>query len=232
MSAIPLNLASNSEFDTRNVFELEQTDRLKYLHTKIRDKTASKRQFTFYADQVIRLLLEQSLQRLTFNNKQVTTPVGAIYQGKQFAKPICGVSVVRAGESMENELRRIDLNIPIGKILIQRDPESKLPKLYYAKLPEHIEQYHILVFEPMLATGGSAICALEVLCNSGVKPENITFVNLLCSPEGLANVTKRFPDVVIQTSSIEQCLNEHAFMIPGIGDFGDRYFGTTDLGAV
>ncbi|ALU44534.1 uracil phosphoribosyltransferase [Pseudoalteromonas rubra] len=232
MLATNLKSLSRPDYNTANVIELEQTDRLHYLHTKVRDKTANKRQFTFYADQIIRLLLEKSLERLNFEGLNVTTPVGETYEGKQFAKPLCGVSVVRAGESMENELRRLDLNIPIGKILIQRDPTTKLPKLYYSKLPDNVEKFHVLLFEPMLATGGSAICALDVMTKAGVKPENITFVNLLCSPEGLQKVTAQFPDVTIVTSSIEQRLNEHAFMIPGIGDFGDRYFGTTDLGAV
>ncbi|CCQ11329.1 Uracil phosphoribosyltransferase [Pseudoalteromonas luteoviolacea B = ATCC 29581] len=213
------------------VVELEQTNRLRSLHAKMRDKTATKSQFIFHADQVFRLLIEKSFELLPFDDLAVTTPVGAIYRGKQLANPLCAVSVVRAGESMENELRHIDLKIPIGKILIQRNPLTKQPKLFYSKLPDHIADCHVLVFEPMLATGGSAACAIEVLLNAGVLEEKIILVNLLCSPPGIEYLCARFPRLQIVTSSIEQRLNEHAFMLPGIGDFGDRYFGTTDKGA-
>ncbi|KAA1158244.1 uracil phosphoribosyltransferase [Pseudoalteromonas fuliginea] len=222
----------DSQILSSSVIELPQTNRLKYLHAKMRDKVASKSQFIFYADQVFRLLIEKSLELVPFKDLDVTTPVGKTYKGKQFADPICAVSVVRAGESMENELRHIDLKIPIGKILIQRDVVTKLPTLYYSKLPDHIAKCRVLIFEPMLATGGSAICAIQVLIDAGVLEENIIFVNLLCSPEGIQKVTQQFKKIQIVTSSIEEYLNGNAFMIPGIGDFGDRYFGTTDVGAV
>lgn len=225
------NVAQNSS-SSSSVIELPQTNRLQYLHAKMRDKTASKSQFIYYADQVFRLLIEQSLELLPFSNMNVTTPVGATYRGKKLTNPLCAVSIVRAGESMESELRHIDLKIPIGKILIQRDTVTKLPKLYYSKLPDNIAECKVLMLEPMLATGGSAFCAIKVLLEAGVTQENITFVNLLCSPEGVEKVTSHFPKIQIVTSSIEECLNEHAFMIPGVGDFGDRYFGTTDLGAI
>ncbi|WP_248290933.1 uracil phosphoribosyltransferase [Pseudoalteromonas arctica] len=156
----------NSHPVPNNVTELPQTNRLKYLHAKMRDKVASKSQFIFYADQVFRLLIEKSLELVPFKDMNVTTPVGETYKGKQFAEQLCAVSIVRAGESMENELRHIDLKIPIGKILIQRDTLTKLPTLYYSKLPDNISQCRVLVFEPMLATGGSAICAIQVL----IKP--------------------------------------------------------------
>ncbi|WP_306518113.1 uracil phosphoribosyltransferase [Rheinheimera sp.] len=214
------------------VIELAQSDRLRALHAQMRDRRACQSTFTFYADQVIRLLLEQAYALLPFTDHQVTTPLGATYQGKRLATGLCAVSVMRAGESMEFELQRINRDIPIGKILVQRHQQSKQPHLYYSKLPNNIAQGYVMLFEPMLATGGSALCALDVLLAEGVPAERILLLNLLSSPSGLARVSQQQPKVQIITSSIEQGLTEQAYMLPGIGDFGDRYFGTWQAEAV
>lgn len=213
------------------VFELPQTKHLRALHAKIRHKHADHQDFVFYSDQVIRLLLEAGSNFLPYREVDITTPVGEIYKGLELDTKLCAVSVIRAGESMEPELRFMQKDMPMGKILIQRDKQTKLPKLYYSHLPDDIHERHVFVLEPMLATGGSALAAIEVLIDAGVKEENIIFVNVLISPEGLDRVMSAYPKMKLVTSSIEQRLNEHAFMIPGIGDFGDRYFGTTDCGA-
>jgi uracil phosphoribosyltransferase len=214
------------------VIELAQTDRLRTLHAQMRDRRACQSTFTFYADQVIRLLLEQAYGLLPFQDHLVTTPVGATYQGKKLATPLFAVSVMRAGESMEFELQRINRDIPIGKILIQRHQQTKQPHLYYSKLPANIAQGYVMLFEPMLATGGSALCALDVLLAEGVPAEQIVLLNLLSSPAGIARVNQQQPKVQIITSSIEQGLTGQAYMVPGIGDFGDRYFGTWQAGPV
>lgn len=161
----------------------------------------------------------------------MTTPVGETYHGLKFATKVCAVPVIRAGESMEAELREIHPGIRIGKILIQRDKQTKLPHLYYSHLPADIAERHVLLLEPMLATGGSAKAAIGVLLRAGVREDRIVLVDFLAAPEGIRAVHEAHPDVTIVTSSIEERLNGHAFMIPGIGDFGDRYFGTADAGA-
>lgn len=214
-----------------SVHVLPQTNRLRALHTIIRDKDVSREDFVFYSDQVIRMLLDAGLDRLPYEPKVVTTPVGAYYEGARLTSKICPVSIIRAGESMEPEFRSMYPEAPVGKILIQRNKQTKLPKLYYSHLPEDIATRHVLVFEPMLATGGSAETAIQVLLDKGVKEKNIIFINFLAAPEGIERVLNKFPGVQIVTSSVEKKLNEHAFMIPGIGDFGDRYFGTADAGA-
>ena len=136
------------------------------------------------------------------------------------------MSVARAGDSMETELRTMMPGIRLGKILIQRDNVTKLPHLYYAALPTDIARRHVLLLDPMLATGGTALTAIQVIMDAGVPEEHIVFVNLLSAPEGIRVVRDRHPRVRLVTSSIEEGLNENAFMQPGIGDFGDRYFGT------
>ncbi|MFF4330947.1 uracil phosphoribosyltransferase [Streptomyces sp. NPDC048387] len=211
-----------------NVHPLPQTNQLRAMHTIIRDRRASRADFVFYSRRIIRLLLESALDQLPFDRHEAITPVGETYEGLRLGPQLCAVPVVRAGDSMLDELRQVIPDITVGKLLIQRDKTTKLPKLYYKNFPDDIAGRHILLLEPMLATGGSANAAIEVLLDSGVREENIVFVNFLASPEGIEAVHAKHPLVKIVTSSIEQRLNENAFMIPGIGDFGDRYFGTTD----
>jgi len=210
---------------------LAQTNELRALHTIIRDKDASQDDFVFYSDRIIRQLLEVGLDLLPFDSQNVVTPVGETYEGLKRAAKVCAVSVVRAGESMETELRSMYRGMRIGKILIQRDKQTKLPKLFYSHLPDDVSKRHVLLLEPMLATGGSALAAMQVLLDAGVREENIIFINILAAPKGLDRLTAAYPNLRIVTSSIEKQLNENAYMIPGIGDFGDRYFGTVSTGA-
>ncbi|MFF2194351.1 uracil phosphoribosyltransferase [Streptomyces sp. NPDC058157] len=211
-----------------NVHPLPQTNQLRAMHTIIRDRRASRADFVFYSRRIIRLLLESALNQLPFDQHEAITPVGETYEGLRLGPQLCAVPVVRAGDSMLDELRQVIPDITVGKLLIQRDKTTKLPHLFYKNFPEDIANRHVLLLEPMLATGGSAKAAIEVLLDAGVKEGNIIFVNFLASPEGIEAVHAAYPLVKIVTSSIEQRLNENAFMIPGIGDFGDRYFGTTD----
>ncbi|MGW0393829.1 uracil phosphoribosyltransferase [Streptomyces sp. NPDC003042] len=215
-----------------NVHPLPQTDQLRAMHTIIRDRGASRADFVFYSRRIIRLLLESALDQLPFDKHEVVTPVGETYDGLKFASKLCAVPVIRAGDSMVDELRAVVPAIPVGKVLIQRDNTTKLPHLLYQNLPDDIADRHVLLLEPMLATGGSANAAIGVLRGAGVREENIVFVNFLAAPEGIAAVHAKHPAVKIVTSSVEERLNENAFMIPGIGDFGDRFFGTTDCAVV
>jgi len=205
---------------------LPQTNHLRALHTIIRDRHADREDFVLNASRIIRELVEAGLELLPYESYDVQTPVGRTYHGLRVGPQFCGVSIARAGESMEAELRAVAPGVRIGKILIQRDTVTKLPHLYYSKLPADIAHRHVLLLDPMLATGGTALAAIHVLLGKGVPEEHIVFVNLLSAPEGITAVRERYPDVRMVTSSIEERLNENAYMLPGIGDFGDRYFGT------
>ena len=205
---------------------LPQTPQLRALHTVIRNRDATREDFVFYSGRIIRQLLEIGLGLLPFENHDVLTPVGRIYNGLRFATGICGVPVARAGDSMEFELRALCPSIRIGKILIQRDKVTKLPQLYYSAMPDDIADRHVLLLDPMFATGGTALAAIDVLLGKGVLEERIVFINLIAAPEAILAVHARHPKVKMVSSSIEEGLNEHAYMLPGIGDFGDRYYGT------
>lgn len=213
-----------------NLHLLPQTNQLRAMHTIVRDKHVSRADFVLHSRRIIRLLLEAGMDLLPFDKYEVTTPVGETYDGLRFASKLCGVAVIRAGESIEAELREIHPGVRVGKILIQRDRETKLPRLYYSSLPDDIADRHVLLLEPMLATGGSALAAIDVLRRAGVRAENIVLINFLAAPQGIHAVSRAHPTLKLVTSSIEEGLNESAYMIPGIGDFGDRYFGTVSSG--
>ena len=209
-----------------NLYVMEETNQLRGLHTIIRDQETCRADFVFYSERLIRLLIEAGLDLLPFERYDVTTPTGKTYKGVRFTAQICGVSIVRAGESMETGLRDVCKSVRIGKILIQRDEETSLPHLYYSKLPEDIAQRHVLLLDPMLATGGSALAAIDVLIQKGVPAQRILFLNLIAAPEGIGSILDRYPDIKIVTSAVDSHLNEKNYIIPGIGDFGDRFFGT------
>ncbi|PPQ95850.1 hypothetical protein CVT26_015980 [Gymnopilus dilepis] len=205
-----------------SVFTLPQTAQLEALYTIIRDKETSRGDFLFYSDRIIRLLVEEGLNHLPVVARTVETPTGAIYNGVGFEGKICGVSILRAGEAMEAGLREVCRSVRIGKILIQRDEDTALPKLFYSKFPQDIASRYVLLLDPMLATGGSAMKAVEVLMEHGVPEERIIFINLIAAPEGLKAFCTRFPSLKVITGWIDEGLNDKAYIIPGLGDFGER----------
>jgi len=207
-----------------NVHTLPQTPQLIALLTMIRNKNTQRADFIFYSNRIIRLLVEEGLNHLPVVEHTVSTPVGRSYSGVMFQGKICGVSIMRAGEAMEQGLRDCCRSVRIGKILIQRDEETSKPKLFYNKLPEDIADRWVLLLDPMFATGGSATMAVEVLISKGVPEDRILFLNLIASPEGIDGFAKRFAKVRVVTAFIDQGLDEKNYIVPGLGDFGDRFY--------
>jgi len=199
MTSLPPSSQTSPSTVPPSVFTLPQTAQLEALYTIIRDKNTSRGDFIFYTDRIIRLLVEEGLNHLPVVPKTVETPTGATYQGVSFEGRICGVSILRAGEAMEAGLREVCRSVRIGKILIQRDEETAQAKLFYAKFPEDIATRYCLLLDPMLATGGSAIKAVEVLLEHGVPEQRIIFVNLVAAPEGLKAFCGKFPAVRVIT---------------------------------
>eukprot|EP01006_Ploeotia_vitrea_P019430 TRINITY_DN51629_c0_g1_i1.p1 TRINITY_DN51629_c0_g1~~TRINITY_DN51629_c0_g1_i1.p1 ORF type:complete len:250 (+),score=130.84 TRINITY_DN51629_c0_g1_i1:25-750(+) len=217
------------EFKGR-LFLQRQSAYVRFLHTKIRDAKTTRKDFVFYSNQLTRMLVEESLSLLPVSQETVVTPTNKQFAGAKFDQPICGVSILRAGESMEIALRLVVRDAKIGKILIQRD-ETKPDKpatLFYAKVPEGIKDHKVLLLDPMLATGGSARCAIDVLLKSGVREEDIVFVNMVGCPEGVRALFGAYGKITILCSMIDDGLNDDKYILPGLGDFGDRYFGTVE----
>ncbi|XP_051180728.1 uridine kinase-like protein 3 [Lolium perenne] len=210
-----------------NLYVIQTTYQIRGMHTIIRDAATTTHDFIFYADRLIRLVVEHGLGHLPFKEKQVITPTGSVYTGVDFSKSLCGISVIRSGESMENALRACCKGIKIGKILIHREGDDG-KQLIYHNLPKDIAKRHVLLLDPILGTGNSAVQAISLLLEKGVQEANIIFLNLISAPQGVHVVSKRFPRIKIVTSEIEQGLNDDFRVIPGMGEFGDRYFGTDD----
>ncbi|KAF8390519.1 hypothetical protein HHK36_025046 [Tetracentron sinense] len=208
-----------------NVYIIHSTFQIRGMHTLIRDVKTTKHDFVFYADRLIRLVVEHGLGHLPFTEKQIITPTESIYSGVLFCRRLCGVSIIRSGESMENALRACCKGIKIGKILIHGEGNNGR-QLIYEKLPEDISSRHVLLLDPVLASGNSAVKAISLLISKGVAESKIIFLNLIASPEGIHAVCKKFPELKIVTSEIDFSLNKELRVIPGMGEFGDRYFGT------
>lgn len=209
-----------------NLTVLPASITLRRLHATMRDRSTDRTTFRDAADAVGILLVHAALDGLPHVEREVRTPVGGVYPGLALADPVVGVSVIRAGEALETAFRGLLPGADIGKILIQRDKVTKLPHLYYHHLPPRIAEARVLLFEPMLATGGSALEAIAVLERAGVAEDRITVLSVLSVPEGIAAVTRRRPRVRFVISAVDQGLDANAYMVPGMGDFGDRYFGT------
>ncbi len=156
---------------------------------------------------------------------------GGTFEGCRLPKEssICAVSILRAADCMLEEVRMVMPSCAVGKILIQRNEKTAEPVLMYSKLPPDVASRPILLLDPMLATGGSAVTAVKVLVERGCKPESIVFVNVLCVAEGLDALAKAYPSVRVVTGGIDPILDERKYIVPGLGDFGDRYFGTDGL---
>ncbi|GKV37181.1 hypothetical protein SLEP1_g45238 [Rubroshorea leprosula] len=208
-----------------NVFVIHSTFQIRGMHTLIRDVNTTKHDFVFYADRLIRLVVEHGLGHLPFTEKQITTPTGSVYTGVVFCKSLCGVSVIRSGESMENALRACCKGIKIGKILIHGEGKSGR-QLIYEKLPRDISSRQVLLLDPVLASGNSAVKAISLLLSKGVPESHIIFLNLIAAPQGIHAVCEKFPMIKLVTSEIDASLDKDLRVIPGMGEFGDRYFGT------
>uniref|UniRef100_A0A3Q2YSC7 Uridine-cytidine kinase n=1 Tax=Hippocampus comes TaxID=109280 RepID=A0A3Q2YSC7_HIPCM len=206
---------------------LECTPQVRGLHTIIRNKETSRDEFIFYSKRLMRLLIEHALTFLPSQPCKVHTPQGYEYQGHRYGgKGITGVSILRAGETMEPALRAVCKDVRIGKILIQTNLDSGEPELHYLRLPKDISEDHVILMDSTVSTGAAAMMAVRVLLDHEVQEEKILLVSLLMAELGVHSVAYAFPKVKIITTGVDKRVDNSLHVIPGIGDFGDRYFGT------
>jgi len=205
---------------------LNMTPQLRTLMTIVRDKKTKRNDFIFYADRINRLLIEEGLNYLPTREKVIETRTGEQYVGSEFIGKICAVPIIRAGLSMENSLREVAKRIRIAHILIQRNEKTAEPIFFKEWLPDDIASRFVLILDPMLATGGSVIETIKQLTQRGAEEKKIIFINLVSAPEGIEAVLTAFPNIRIITAEVDAGLNENAYIVPGLGDFGDIYFGT------
>ncbi|KAI5644005.1 uracil phosphoribosyltransferase domain-containing protein [Phthorimaea operculella] len=200
-----------------NLTLLPSNDNIKELQTILRDKNTSRNDFKFYADRLIRLVIEESLNKLPFTDCEVLTPTGAMYKGLKYGAGNCGVSIVRSGEAMEQGLRDCCRSIRIGKILVESDTDTHEAHVVYAKFPEDIARRQVLLMYPIMSTGNTVKQAVNVLTQHGVKEERIILSNLFCTPAAVQAVVDYVPKMKILTSELHPVAPNH---------FGMKYFGT------
>lgn len=210
------NDVASNEFGS-NFIKMRLTDGVRELQTVIRDKSTPRNDFIFYADRLIRLVVEEGLNKLPYRKCDVITPTGQKYEGLRYEKGNCGVSIVRSGEAMEQGLRDCCRSIRIGKILIQSDDDTHDARVVYANLPKDINQRKVLLMYPIMCTGNTVTKAIEVLQMNNVKEENIILLNLFCTPQSAEQLVTKFPGMTILTTEVHPVAPGH---------FGQKYFGT------
>jgi uracil phosphoribosyltransferase len=189
----------------------------------LRDKETTPEHFRQAATRISVLLAAEALRDLPTRDLTVATPLGPA-PGRRLGRDVVVVPVLRAGLGMLDAVLELVPSARVGHIGLQRDEMTAVASQYYSKLPARLDDSYVLMIDPMLATGGSAVAALDLLQRAGA-----TVVRMICivaAPEGVALVDRHHPDVEIYTPVVDRELNGHKYIVPGLGDFGDRLYGT------
>ena len=190
---------------------------------ELRDERTTPDRFRRAATRISVLLAAEAMRQVPSNTVTVDTPLGPA-EGQRISDDVVIVPVLRAGLGMLDAVLEIVPRARVGHIGLQRDEMTAVASQYYAKLPPALEKSFVLMIDPMLATGGSAVAALDLLRAAGAR--QVRIVCIVAAPEGLSVVERHHPGVVIFTPVIDRGLNERKFIVPGLGDFGDRLYGT------
>ena len=192
--------------------------------TILRQKTTTNKLFRELVEEITMLMCYEALRDLPLEDVEIETPITKTTQKMIAGKKLAVVPILRAGLGMVNGIVRLVPSSKVGHIGMYRDEETMLPHPYYCKLPADIDKRLIVVVDPMLATGGSAIDAITQIKKSGGT--QIKFLCLIAAPEGIKALSEAHPDVQIYCANVDEKLNEKCYIVPGLGDAGDRIFGT------
>ena len=192
--------------------------------TIMREKDTPTSEFKQLLDEISMLMGYEITRNLPTEDVEIETPICKTVQKKISGKKLAIVPILRAGLGMVDGLLRLVPVARVGHIGLYRDPETHLPVEYYCKMPPELDERQVIIVDPMLATGGSASDAITMVKNKGAK--HIMMMCLVASPEGVKKVQEDHPDVDIYAAALDECLNDHAYIVPGLGDAGDRIFGT------
>ena len=190
----------------------------------LRNKETGVKEFREVVGEISGLMCYEATRNLPTEEVDVETPLMMAKCRVLSGKKLAIVPILRAGLGMVDNMVELIPSAKVGHIGLYRDPETHLPVEYYCKLPEDIENRQVFVVDPMLATGGSAVAAITFLKQHGCK--NIIMMNIIGCPEGVKAVQEAHPDVEIYLAAMDEKLNDHAYILPGLGDAGDRIFGT------
>lgn len=192
--------------------------------TFLRDKTTGSKEFRELVNELAMLLTYEATRDLPLREVHVETPVATAKTKVLAGKKLGIVPILRAGLGMVDGMMSLIPAARVGHIGLYRNPDTLEPVDYYCKLPQDVSEREMIIVDPMLATGGSAVEGISVLKRAGCT--NIKLVNIIAAPEGIKNVLAAHPDVDIYIACIDEKLNEHGYIVPGLGDAGDRLFGT------
>ena len=192
--------------------------------TLLRDKETGSKEFRSLVSEISMLMCYEATRDLPLKEVEIETPVAIAKTKVISGRKLAFIPILRAGLGMVDGVLELVPAAKVGHIGIYRDPDSLKPVEYYEKLPHDIEERDVIVLDPMLATGGSAIDAIS--CIKKRTSKNIKFMCIIAAPEGIKAMTAAHPDVKLYCAALDDKLNEHAYIIPGLGDAGDRIFGT------
>ena len=192
--------------------------------TLLRDKNTGSKEFRELVSEVAMLMCYEATRDLPLKEVEVETPVSVAKAYVLSGRKLAFVPILRAGIGMIDGVMHMVTAARFGHIGLYRDPNTLEPVEYYSKLPTDIDEREVIVLDPMLATGGSAVDAISIIKKS--NPKSIKFMCIIAAPEGMKELTKAHPDVKIYCASMDERLNEHGYIVPGLGDAGDRIFGT------
>lgn len=190
----------------------------------MRDKTTSTASFRRLLREISLLLAYEVTRELDLTTERIETPLGPMDAPRLEGKKLALISILRAGNGLMDGILGLIPSARVGFIGLFRDPETLQPVQYYCKLPADLDLRMVIVVDPMLATGNSAAAAVDLLKKAGAR--NLRFLCLLAAPEGVARLQQAHPDVPIFTAAIDERLDAHGYIVPGLGDAGDRMFGT------
>ncbi|ARA98272.1 MULTISPECIES: uracil phosphoribosyltransferase [Geobacillus] len=192
--------------------------------TYIRDKHTGTKEFRELVEEVATLMAFEITRDLPLEEVEIETPVSRAKAKVIAGKKLGVIPILRAGIGMVDGILKLIPAAKVGHVGLYRDPETLQPVEYYVKLPSDVEERDFIIVDPMLATGGSAVAAIEALKKRGAK--SIKFMCLIAAPEGVKAVETAHPDVDIYIAALDERLNDHGYIVPGLGDAGDRLFGT------
>ncbi len=205
-------------------FQVIEHPLIQHKLTIMREKDTPTSEFKQLLDEISMLMGYEITRNLPTEEVEIETPICKTKQRKISGKKLAIVPILRAGLCMVDGLLRLVPVARVGHIGLYRDPETHEPVEYYCKMPPELEERTVIIVDPMLATGGSASDAITMVKNKGAK--HIMLMCLVAAPEGVKKVQETHPDVDIYAASLDEYLNEHAYIVPGLGDAGDRIFGT------
>ncbi|HXI68869.1 MAG TPA: uracil phosphoribosyltransferase [Verrucomicrobiae bacterium] len=191
--------------------------------TRLRDKRTQPQEFRRLLGEIAALMLYEATRSFAIKKVHVQTPL-ARTNGFQLEREVVLVPVLRAGLGMLDSILQLIPHAHVGFIGLKREETTLRAMFYHKSLPKNLGRFETILIDPMLATGGSSVAAIDLLIEQGAK--NIRMVNLVAAPEGILTVQKKYPRVPIFTASVDHKLNEKGFIVPGLGDAGDRLFGT------